>query len=85
MQLRYLRSQAQTDICEVIRGSMRLDLGRSFVYELGDGETIVEMDQIWINAAQKGQAWSSTYSDYLDTITANLQAFVAKLQAVGLA
>lgn len=80
MKLKSSPTQCEADMCEIIRQSIEVDLGRIFGSQLGGGgSTVFYMDTQMIQAAAYGSSWGSITDKYLEQIKTNLASFCATL------
>ena len=83
MQLKSSPTQAETDMCEIIRANIMFDMGRILDSALGGkaGKDTINMDSIMARAALDGTPWTTATGKYMDKMTTNLKDFVKKLQS----
>lgn len=82
MKLKASPTQCEADMCEIVRSSIELDLGRVVGTALsGDVETIFQMDTQVIQAAIEGTPWSTVVNQNLSAIQANLESFINSLRS----
>ena len=81
MQLKSSPTQAETDMCELIRANIRFDMGRILDSALGGkvGKDTINMDSLMADCARSGQSWATVTDTYMDKMQVNLKSFVAKL------
>lgn len=80
MQLKSSPTQAETDMCELIRANIQFDMGRILGSALGGGDGSVSMDSQFANCAYQGSSWTTVTGQYMDRIKANLKDFVNGLK-----
>ncbi len=81
MQLKSSPTQAETDMCELIRANINFDMGRILDSALGGkiGEYI-QMDCLMAECAYYGTPWTSETNKYMNKIQTNLKDFVKNLK-----
>ena len=81
MKLKSSPTQCEADMCEIIRASIELDIGRVLRSALtGDPNKTYVADYLPIRAALAGTSWVATYSSDYTRITNNLAKFVNDLR-----
>ena len=81
MKLKASPTQCEADMCEIVRTSIELDLGRVLGTALsGDAEEIFQMDTQAINAALNGTPWSTVIDQHYNAIKNNLANFITSIR-----
>lgn len=82
MKLKSSPTQAEADMCEIIRASTMFDMGRILDSALGGevANNTINMDSLMANAALDNTSWSTITGEYSERMNTNLAAFVTKLQ-----
>lgn len=80
MSFRYRPTRYEKAMCDIIRSSMMLDLGRVLGRQIsGSPERDIQMDGLVMDAALNGTVWEDTVNDNLGSMQAYLAAFVRGL------
>ena len=82
MQLKSSPTQAETDMCELIRANIMFDMGRILDSALGGtvGKDTINMDSLAMDCAFRGTSWTTVTTSYMDKMQSNLKDFVKKLK-----
>ncbi|MBR2465209.1 MAG: hypothetical protein IKB41_07290 [Clostridia bacterium] len=81
MKLKSSPTQCEADMCEIIRASIEVELGRILRSALAGSATgAYTADYMPIRAAVAGTAWTTHYSTDINRITTNLAKFVNDLR-----
>lgn len=81
MQLKSSPTQAETDMCELIRANIQFDMGRILDSALGGkvGKDTINMDSMAVDCALRGTSWVTITGQYMEKMQTNLKDFVRKL------
>ncbi len=81
MKLKSSPTQCEADMCEIIRRSIELDLGRILgdVFDFGNVSGL-SMDGYVITAAQNGTSWTTVTEEHIEGMKASLADFCSELR-----
>ncbi|MBQ3064421.1 MAG: hypothetical protein IJC99_06450 [Clostridia bacterium] len=82
MQLKSSPTQAETDMCELIRANIQFDMGRIMDTALSGGsiQNTINMDSLMASAARNGTSWTTVTKANLDLMKGHLADFVSGLK-----